>query len=232
MNISPHALARMLAAFTLGLLATACSHKQSDGAAAPSDEVATFVGRARSCSRLYTTEYVLRKIVVFDDEVRLKGNVLNRQVNVKISVGNRKVAIPMSVTLKGYVDLSGFTARNVERTATGLVVTLPDPQVVVSSTRIDTRGIKQVVSLTRRDFTPQELEALERQGVDSIKAHIGETGIVEQTRTDVARTLWPLLTQLGYRDEQIEVRFRDDLGRELPPEAVHIEKVNENPHTP
>lgn len=188
------------------------------------DAVQTFVGRAQQCSRLYTTEYTLRKIVIFDDEVRLKGQIMNRTVNVKLSVGDRKVAIPITVTLKGYVDMSRLTASNVERTPRGLTITLPDPGVVLSATRVDTRGMKQVVGIARKRFTAQELEALERQGVDSVMAHLGETGIIEQTRADAARTLVPLLRQLGYEDEQITVRFAGGVTDEPWPAHIQIER--------
>ena len=36
---------------------------------------------------------------------------------MKMPVGDRKIAIPMNVTLKGYIDFSDFSERNVRKEA-------------------------------------------------------------------------------------------------------------------
>ena len=83
----------------------ACSCSRRDGRGGPSvpaaiDTVPMLIMQVQKCSRLYTAEYDVHKIVTYDDIVRLKGNVLNRDFNIKLPLGDRKIAIPMDAKLK------------------------------------------------------------------------------------------------------------------------------------
>ena len=61
-------------------------------------------------------------------------------------VGYRKVAIPIDVTLKGYIDFADFTVDNVSREGDLLVITLPDPKVMLTASKIDHKKARQYVS--------------------------------------------------------------------------------------
>lgn len=69
-----------------------------------------------------------------------------------------------------------------------------------------------------RNFTDAERSSFERQGRDSIIASLPQSGIIENARASAARILVPLLTQMGYKEEDITITFRkeftgDDLRR-------------------
>ena len=60
-----------------------------------------------------------------------------RDSNITLPLGQRKVAIPMEATLKAYVDFAEFSADNVRRDSTHIELILPDPRIVLTSSRID-----------------------------------------------------------------------------------------------
>lgn len=142
--------------------------------------------------------------------MRVKGNLFQRTFDVKVPIGERKVMIPLDVTLKAYIDFTGFGEKNVLRSGDRIVVTLPDPRVVVTSSRINHDEVKQFVSLTRSDYTSAELADFTRQGEDEILASVPQLGILEMARENAAHVLVPMLTRLGYDERNIVVSFRKD----------------------
>ena len=116
------------------LILMACSGHKKDRAEeqARKDNV-NLVLRVSRQNRLYTAEYQVHKIVTHDDLLHLKGTILGFEYDQKFSLGDRKVAIPIDVTLKSYVDFSNFTERNVERTGDFIHITLPDPRIVITA---------------------------------------------------------------------------------------------------
>ena len=140
----------------------------------------------------------------------MKGNLFQRAFDVKVPIGERKVMIPLDVTLKAYIDFTGFDEKNVLRSGDRIVVTLPDPRVVVTSSRINHDEVKQFVSLTRSDYTSAELADFTRQGEDEILASVPQLGILEMARENAAHVLVPMLTRLGYDEQNIVISFRKD----------------------
>ena len=127
---------------------------------------------------------------------------------MEVPIGERKVAVPIDVTLKAYIDFSGFSEKNVLRSGDRIVITLPDPRVVVSSSRIDHEEVRQFVSLTRSDYTSAELADFTRQGEEEILKSVPDLGILEMARENAAHVLVPMLEGLGYEDRNIVVTFR------------------------
>ena len=80
------------------------------------DTVPMLITQIKKCSRLYTTEMKVHKIVTHDDVVKLQGKLLKQNIDIKLPMGERKVAIPIDATLKAYIDFSDFSERNIERT--------------------------------------------------------------------------------------------------------------------
>ena len=206
-------------------LSVSCHEKRVSQTEYEKDDLTALASKVSHCSRLYTTEYTIRKIVTFNDEVRIKGSLFSKQIDVKLSMGDRKVAIPMTVTLKGYIDFSSFSSKNVSRSKGRIVLTLPNPQITVSASRIDHKNMRKYVSLTRANFSADEIEKYQRQGVDSILSHLNEMGIAEQARQNAVNTLLPLLMQLGYHDDQVVIRFRSDINDKTLLDWINIEKV-------
>ena len=193
-------------------LLTACSscNKQQENADADSQEL--LITQIQQCSRLYTAEYQIHKIVTHDDVLRLQGQLTGESYDFTLPMlGDRKIAIPMDATLKAYIDFSGFSEENVERDNERITIILPDPKVTLTSSKIDHANIKKYVALLRSDFTDEELSSYEKQGREAIIATIPELGIVESARQNAARILVPMIKQLGYSERNITIAFRENL---------------------
>lgn len=190
-------------------LLSACRGEETQAEAVRVDTL-SLVMQVKECARLYTAEYEVHKLVLKDDPLRVKGNLFQRAFDVKVPIGERKVMIPLDVTLKAYIDFTGFDEKNVLRSGDRIVVTLPDPRVVVTSSRINHDEVKQFVSLTRSDYTSAELADFTRQGEDEILASVPQLGILEMARENAAHVLVPMLTRLGYDERNIVISFRKD----------------------
>ena len=190
-------------------LLSACRGEETKAEAVRVDTL-SLVMQVKECARLYTAEYEVHKLVLKDDPLRVKGNLFQRAFDVKVPIGERKVMIPLDVTLKAYIDFTGFDEKNVLRSGDRIVVTLPDPRVVVTSSRINHDEVKQFVSLTRSDYTSAELADFTRQGEDEILASVPQLGILEMARENAAHVLVPMLTRLGYDERNIVISFRKD----------------------
>ena len=200
----------------IALLAVSCSKRQEQKVEVEQpkvDTTAVLVMQAQKCSRLYTTEYRMHKVITHDDQLSLKGKVLNHDYDVKLPLGERKVAIPVDATVKAYIDFANFSAENVVRDSSHIEIILPDPHIVLSATRINHDDIKEYVALTRRNFTDEELSSYEKQGRQAMIADIAKTDILESARIGAANVLVPMLQQLGYRAKNITISFRHDLKR-------------------
>ena len=190
-------------------LLSACRGEETQAEVVRVDTL-SLVMQVKECARLYTAEYEVHKLVLKDDPLRVKGNLFQRAFDVKVPIGERKVMIPLAVTLKAYIDFTGFDEKNVLRSGDRIVVTLPDPRVVVTSSRINHDEVKQFVSLTRSDYTSAELADFTRQGEDEILASVPQLGILEMARENAAHVLVPMLTRLGYDERNIVISFRKD----------------------
>ena len=68
------------------------------------DTVPLLITQVQKCAKLYTAEYHVHKIVTHDDVLHLKGTMLKRGFDIKMPIGDRKVAIPIDAKLKAYND--------------------------------------------------------------------------------------------------------------------------------
>ena len=175
------------------------------------DTVPMLITQIQKCSKLYTAEYRVHKIVTHDDVVRLKGSLLKRDFDIKMPFGDRKVAIPIDAKLKAYIDFSTFSEKNIERQGKKITIVLPDPQVTMTSSKIDQEHVKEYVSLTRAHFSDAELASFQQQGREAIIADIPKMGIIETAQANAAKVLVPMLTELGYDEGDITIAFRRDL---------------------
>ena len=172
------------------------------------DTVPLLITQVQKCAKLYTAEYRVHKIVTHDDVVRLKGTLLKRTFDVKMPIGDRKVAIPIDAKLKAYIDFSSFSEENIERQGKKITIILPDPQVTMTSSKIDQKNVKEYVSLTRAHFSDAELANYQKQGREAIIADISKMGIIETAQANAAKVLVPMLAELGYDEADITIAFR------------------------
>lgn len=188
------------------------------------DTLPMLITQVRRCSRLYTAEYRVHKIVTHDDVLRLKGSLLQRQFNIKLPLGDRKIAIPINAKLKAWIDFSQFSERNIERHGDKITIVLPDPQVTMTSSKIDQKNVRQYVALTRSDFSDAELADYQQQGRKAIIESIPKMGILESAQRNAAKVLVPMLKELGYAEEDITIAFRKQYG---PKDMFSILRIEE-----
>ena len=194
-------------------LLVACNGTNNDNLATDdTPNTATLVTHIQQCSRLYTAEYKVHKIITHDDVLKLQGQLTGQDYDIDLPfLGDRKIAIPMDATLKAYIDFEGFSEQNVERVGKKVTITLPDPQVMLTSSKIDHANIKKYVALLRSDFTDAELTSYERQGRQAIINAIPDMDIIETARQNAARVLIPMMEQMGYQEQDITITFRKDM---------------------
>ena len=196
------------------LLITACSREEEprqEERPVATDTIPMLVMQIQKCARLYTTEYHIHKIVTHDDVLKLKGNLLSKDIDITLPMGERKIAIPMDATLKAYIDFADFSEQNIERNGDKITILLPDPQVVLTSSKINQNEIREYVGLTRSHFTDKELSNYEQQGRQAILNSVSRLGIKQQAQANAARVLVPMLTEMGYREENVTIAFRKNL---------------------
>lgn len=204
MKIRPYIILLLLPVFCL----FSCSgEKTSDNVSRQVDTLSLILQSVRS-AKLFTAEYDIHKIVTKDDVFKVKGNVFEKKFDVNVPLGDRKILIPIDVTLKAYVDLAGFSERNIQRHGNHITLILPDPRVVVTSSKIDHYKVKQFVSLTRSDYTSAEINEFACQGEEAIIKTVPEMEILDRAQQNAAQVLIPMLMSLGYKEENIEIIFR------------------------
>ena len=193
--------------------------KQEAAIAQGIDTVPMLIMQVQKCSKLYTAEYRVHKIVTHDDALRLKGSLLQKQFDIKVPMADRKIAIPIDAKLKAYIDFSTFSEENIERDGRKITIVLPDPQVTMTSSKIDQKNVRQYVALTRSNFSDAELAEYQQQGRQAIIESIPKMGILESAQRNAAKVLVPMLKELGYAEEDITIAFRKQYG------ANDIEKL-------
>lgn len=189
------------------LLSGSCKHGGSDGSGASIDTIPMMVQQIKECSRLYTAEYKVHKIITHSDTSKISATVLGQKLNLNLPGGRRKVAIPIDAVLKAYIDFSNFSEDNVRSEGGKMYIDLPNPHVVITSSKIDHEGIKKYVSIIRSDFSDEELALYEKQGRQDIINDIPNLGILNTARRSAASQLLPLISMLGIPQENIVITF-------------------------
>ena len=205
----------VLVLFLLLVTTTKCSSQDKEPApttlAQGIDTVPMLIMQVQKCSKLYAAEYRVHKIITHDDALRLKGQLMSKDFDLKVPLADRKIAIPMDAKIKAYIDFSEFSEKNIERNGDKITIILPDPQIVMTSSKIDQKNVKQYVGLTRAHFSDEEFASYQQQGREAIIKSIPEMGITETAQANAAKVLVPMLKQLGYEEQNITIAFRKDL---------------------
>jgi hypothetical protein len=176
------------------------------------DTVPMLIMQVQKCSKLYTSEFEVHKIITHDDVIRLRGSLLQQAYDIKIPLGERKIAIPMDATLKAYIDFSQFSEKNIEKHGNKITILLPDPKVTMTSSKIDRKNVRHYVALARANFSDAEMANYEQQGRAAIIQSIPELGIIDMAKENAARVLVPMIVQLGYQEENITIAFRKEFN--------------------
>lgn len=192
------------------LLVTACTKpkKSVEPQTKAIDTLPLLVTQVQSCSRLYTSEYSIHKIVTHNDKMKLQGSIFKKEFDIDLPVGDRRVAIPIDATLKAYIDMSAFSEKNIRKEGKKITLILPDPKITITSTKVNHKEIKQFVAFTRQNFSDAELTSYEAQGRRQIIEAIPAMNVIPNAQESAARQLVPLLTNLGYKPEDITITFQ------------------------
>ena len=96
------------------LLTVACTDKKSteEPVAKVIDTIPMLVTQVQQCSRLYTTEYRIHKIITHDDKMKLSGSFMKQDFSVTLPLGDRRIAINILPRLSN--DLLNFYVYDIE----------------------------------------------------------------------------------------------------------------------
>jgi hypothetical protein len=204
-----HLLCMLIAGWLLSACSSKSKNPQSDYSA---DTIQMLIMQVQKCSRLYTVEYNIHKIITHDDVIRMKGTFFQHAFNVKIPVGDRKIAIPMDAILKAYIDFSDFGQENVKKANGKMMIYLPDPKIILTNTKIDQNNVKEYVTVMRSHFSDEEMADYERQGRMSIIQSIPQLDIINKARENATRILVPMLKNMGYNEQDVIITFRKEFN--------------------
>ena len=207
-----HAFLALFACGATALFEACGSDSADDPAAEQTDTTGVIVAQIRQCSRLYTTEYRVHKIITCNDQSTIDARALG--INLELDKpGHRKMVVPIDATLKGYIDFSRFSDADIERQdGDRLVITLPDPEVMLTSSSVDHEHLQEFVSPYRDRFSNEEKNQLISQGRQAIIDEIPRLGIDRGAQTAAVRLLMPILTTLGYDERHVTIQFRSDFS--------------------
>ena len=195
-----------------------CGCQKQDGTTDDdANAIPQLTNRIQQCSRLYTTEYRIHKIVMVQADKQLDASFLGMDINLPL--GERRLLIPMEATLKGYIDFNNFSENDIETDGERITITLPDPEVMMTSSRIDHDGTKQYVSWYLSNFNTSEQTAHAAKGrqdiIDKVKNDSRQKRhIVESARQNAANLLIPIITRMGYDEQNVTISFRKDYSFE------------------
>ncbi len=84
----------LLVIMTTAIIFSACTGRQAKKKEKALDTIPMMVMQIQKCSRLYTAEAQVHRIITHDDQLRLKGSILKNEFDISLPGGKRKVAVP------------------------------------------------------------------------------------------------------------------------------------------
>lgn len=199
----------------LGVFLTGCSKN------AQKSPIEVAMPMINNCSKLHTAQYNVHKILTYEDMTAIEGSLFFEKISIPIP-GERKLVIPIDATIQAYIDFSQITKENINVDSEGkkVTITLPNPQIVLSSAKIDYKNEKQYLSWNRSKFSNEEKENFLRQGRASILASMANSDIIDRSRVNAFKTLQPILVAAGFSPENITVTFSDEIEKNKHSEGI------------
>ncbi len=169
----------------MALLLASCGGKRLPS---PAETMATL----QELQELATVEYTITKVVKANDN------------QTWYKFGDRKILITAEATVKGGIDLSALTEKNIIVDGKKISIQLPQPKIL--SVNLPPQNIKvafQDVDLFRSQFTSGERDALLAQAEQQIRNSGNELGILEQAKTNTQLFFSNFLIQLGFEEVKL-----------------------------
>lgn len=185
---------------TVGIICTACFLAlavQGCGGGAREETVHREIEAITAMRQLSLVEYRVRKIVKADDE------------GPWYKIGDRKILLSCTAYLKAGIDLTGFSADDVDIDRADNRVTITIPHATLLSLDIPSSEIREEfdhVTLLRSGFTAEERNALLRQGENQIRASVPSLGILEKAEENARRFFESVFSKMGFTT--VEVVFK------------------------
>lgn len=160
----------------------------------PEDTTQREIEAISQMRELSLVEYRVRKIVKANDEGEW------------YKIGDRKILLSCTAYLKAGIDLSGFSAENVDINRLNGSVTVTIPHAKLLSLDMPASEIREEydhVTMLRQSFTAEERNALLRQGEKQIRSSVPSLGILEKAEENARRFFESVFTKMGFTSVEV-----------------------------
>ncbi|MBQ9193610.1 MAG: DUF4230 domain-containing protein [Bacteroidales bacterium] len=160
----------------------------------PEDNTLREIEAISAMRQLSLVEYRVRKIVKADDEGEW------------YKIGDRKILLSCTAYLKAGIDLTGFSADDVDIDRLDGSVTVRLPHATLLSMDIPASEIREEfgqVTLLRSSFTAEERNALLRQGEKQIRDSVPSLGILEKAEENARRFFESVFSKMGFTSVEV-----------------------------
>ena len=160
----------------------------------PEDTTQREIEAISQMRELSLVEYRVRKIVKANDEGEW------------YKIGDRKILLSCTAYLKAGIDLSGFSAENVDinRLDGSATVTIPHAKLLsLDMPASEIREEYDHVTMLRQSFTAEERNALLRQGEKQIRSSVPSLGILEKAEENARRFFESVFTKMGFTSVEV-----------------------------
>lgn len=160
----------------------------------PEDTTQREIEAISQMRELSLVEYRVRKIVKANDEGEW------------YKIGDRKILLSCTAYLKAGIDLSGFSAENVDinRLDGSVTVTVPHAKLLsLDMPASDIREEYDHVTMLRHSFSAEERNALLRQGEKQIRSSVPSLGILEKAEENARRFFESVFTKMGFTSVEV-----------------------------
>ena len=164
------------------------------GRSSADDTVLREIEAISQMRELSLVEYRVRKIVKADDEGEW------------YKIGDRKILLSCTAYLKAGIDLSGFSAENVDINRLDGSVTVTVPHAKLLSLDMPASEIREEydhVTMLRHSFSAEERNALLRQGEKQIRDSVPSLGILEKAEENGRRFFESVFTKMGFTSVEV-----------------------------
>lgn len=143
---------------------------------------------------LGTVEYIVKKVVKFDDQQ-------------KYAIGDRKILFNTTAYLKAGVDLDEFTENDIFINGKDITVRLPHAKLLsFNMPAEETTTVWENYGVFRSKFNADEQNEILKKGEEDIKADIPNLGILEDAEENAEDIFTAMLSQFGF--EKITIEFK------------------------
>ena len=160
----------------------------------PEDTTQREIEAISQMRELSLVEYRVRKIVKANDEGEW------------YKIGDRKILLSCTAYLKAGIDLSGFSAENVDINRLDGSVTVTVPHAKLQSLDMPASEIREEydhVTMLRHSFSAEERNALLRQGEKQIRSSVPSLGILEKAEENARRFFESVFTKMGFTSVEV-----------------------------